>query len=388
MLHKLNIWDIVLVEGLMNLNWVSSIHRLSPVFLPQCLSKIPPTAFKLVNSTQLGNLSIDTCPAISNAIINNLNQDSFAGFSIDCINYWNISIINNMAISQIPWFSTTQCSQFSGALVSQLNINIYSVFNKTQLEQFTPEAVGMLTIPQLSNSYSTYQLNYFYFYNDTYPTTVYFNNTPSDTIMGFKNLFKSETLVPYLTSDFDKLQNLTTVNWLLITAIQDSEIQKVLVPGNNTGMSITIPRALAGLRSAQVKLLNDSTFSWISSEQAYFLYPDVLGAMKASQYMALTSSAISGINPKYINDIPADIYPSLNCVQWMGWNKDQKANFTQGSLQQIAWNKQNVVCTYGLFQTDSLLTGFGISAAISIFITVSALLIMRKRTTSYDPIKH
>jgi len=206
--------------------------------------------------------------------------------------------------------------------------------------------------------------------------------------MGFKDLLNSETLVPYLTSDFDKLQNLTTVNWLLITAIQDSEIHKVLVPGNNTGMSITIPRALAGLRPAQVKLLNVSTFSWISAEQAYFLYPDVLAKMSPAQYMALTSSAISGINPKYINDIPSDIYPSLNCVQWMGWKQEQYSNFTQGSVQQIAWQKQNVNCTYGLFQTDSLLTAFGISAAISIFITVSALLIMRKRTSSYDPIKH
>jgi len=147
------------------------------------------------------------------------------------------------------------------------------------------------------------------------------------------------------------------------------------------------PHAVIGIRSEQVHAFNESSdtiFSMISASQAYYLDGEVLGVMSVAQYQQLTPDAIAALNPQNIQAIPPEIYPSLACNQIAAFTPDQLKTMPPNFEP---YTKRNVICTFGLFSQSSLLAGFGIATGVSIVLTIIAILIVKNKSSGYDPIK-
>jgi len=313
----------------------------------------------------------DTCMAITNDMINLWVEDQFKGFKTVCIENWNISVINGLDPIQTTWFQPEQCMNFTSYLVMQITPQVLSQFMISQIANFPSKVISQFTVPQLGKLYLIYTTSLL----TGLPRSAFYL-TPSDNILSFKNNITQNQFPQLLNHSDPALNDPMSYNWLIVTAIKDTEIALLLAFNNFTYIQNIRPDAIAGLRSGQVgNLTNFEVFSNINGSQASYLYPDVLANMNIDQYKSLTPAAFGGINPLYINSIPQDVYSQLSCPQIQAFTDDQKNIINTNEN----FRKQFVLCTFGLYSEEALLTGFGIACACAIILTIVGLYVIRRK---------
>jgi len=341
-----------------------------------------PEALSGFMSECIGNLSTNTCANVSYTIIVQLHN-SFSGFTSDCINNWNVSVINQMNSTQVGWFITSQINGLQPKIVSGLILSVYQNFNETQLRAFNSEVVAMLTVEQIAFPYAMYSKSYLTFYNNI----SWWDNSILDSIHGIKKMINSQNLTTYLNSTDTELSDPTMVSWLEIASVHNSALESYLSSNEYNGIKKLKPQAVIGIRSEQVSVFNQSSstiFSLISASQAAYLDGEVLNVMTTPQYQQLTPEAIANLNPQNIQFIPSSIYASLACNQIAAFTSDQISTLPPNYEP---YTRRNVQCTFGLFSSSSLLAGFGIATGVSIVLTIIAILIVKNKSSGYDPIK-
>jgi len=273
-------------------------------------------AFKGFTDQCISNFSVSGCNGINIELILLFNMEQFQGFTFSCISNWKV-MINDLNITQISWFSDDQLKEFTYPFVMKISPQSLTLFSISQLAIFSSDVISNLTSDQLWQLYIT--KNTSLLSGITYP---YFDTININTIQYIKAMLNNYTY-QYLLYNDTLLQNLSHVNWLIVSSIKDEDF-KQLITENNTNIGNIREEGIAGLRTQQVTLLPPYIFSRLLSNQANYLLPDTIANMSISQYQALTPSAISGINPNYIGSINPNVFNALSCPQMVAFTDAQK----------------------------------------------------------------
>jgi len=168
-----------------------------------------------------------------------------------------------------------------------------------------------------------------------------------------------------------------STNWLTIALIENSA-NTVFKKSNFTNVKLLPAPSLSGLRTGQIPTLENEFFAELNASQTYYLLKDALQTISGPQYIALSSDAIAGINPEYIQYINDTVFNQLTCEQIIALNNNNalKNNITSN---QPTFNTRLVGCTFGLISPDTLWVGFGISAAVVVVITIIAIFIISRK---------
>jgi len=264
--------------------------------------------------------------------INVFSLDQLHGFVPDCISRWSAETINAMKKEQLQSLDDLQCYGFSDQ-VSLFTNETLANFRLSQLGNFSNVAIHEFTSQQLYVLFEEYDLSFVTLYNQ--PQTM---NIEEQTIGEFKAYFdqNSGIISGFIDPEFPIIQNLSTIQWLIMAFVKDVAISTILTPDT---MSSLEPSAIYGLRVDHVKRLRAKVFGQITPKQTSYLLYDTIGIMSGDQWAAISPLAFANLQILQIQNISEEAIPFLTVSQLNAISCDALKNnntFTSSQMEKMS----------------------------------------------------